>query len=188
MQGDIEFEAKKLVKKLINTTTAYGHIPALLIYTYKNSKDKNALYCKNDQIIQLLVNKKVIRVINRIKKNKVTIKYKVSPRRNFAEDFLNIIQLEDFSWNKKTGIWIYKKNSRRFKTSGGSYRLVDLFMSNPNQKIDSTKIIATYYDGKTGSQPFDKTKVNNAIRDIKKNLEIPKKHFVPTGKGYIFSP
>ena len=110
--------------------------------------------------------------------------FKVSFRRNEAEEFLYVICHGDFSWDKRDGTWTYKDRSYPFKLGTGQYRLINLFMENQNTHFTEDEIITTY-----SSKREDDIKrlTNDLIKEIRRPLKIPKKHFIP-GDGYIFKP
>lgn len=188
MDNAVRNETISLVKNLLKITPPTGKVPALIIQPCSKIKqnDSNVICYSNPHVIDFLVSKGVLRVINILKKDATqgNFSYKVSFRRNKAEDFLYVIHHGDFSWDKRDGTWIYKSRSYPFKLGTGQYRLINLFMENPNTHFTEDEIIKTYSSSR---EDAIKRLANDLIKEIRRPLKIPKKHFIP-GDGYIFKP
>lgn len=188
MDNAVQKEAISLVEKLLRITSPIGELSAIVIYPCVKVRpsDSDTPCYSNPHIIDFLVAKRVLRVINILKKNATPkdFSYKVSFRRNEAEDFLYVIRHGDFSWDNRDGTWTYKDRSYPYKLGTGQYRLVDMFMKNPNAHFTDDEIITTY-----NSSREDDTRrlANDLIKEIRKPLKLPKEHFIP-GDGYIFKP
>ena len=186
MDNAVHNEAISLVKKLLRITSPPGKLSALVIHPCVKVRpsDSNTPCYSNPHVVDFLVSKSVIRVINILKKDAKDFSYKVSFRRNAAEDFLFIIRHGDFSWDKRDGTWSYRDRPYTFKLGTGQFRLIGLFMENPNAHFTENEIITTYNSGR---QDAIKRLANDLIKEIRRPLKIPKKHFIP-GDGYIFKP
>lgn len=189
MDNAVNSEAIYLVKKLLGVTPPAGKIPPLIIQPRNKvtRNTRNAICYSNPSVIDFLVSKSVIRVINILKINDTTPKdfsYKVLFRRNEAEEFLYVIRHGDFSWDKRDGTWTYKDRSHSFKLGTGQYKLINLFMEKPNTHFTEDEIITTYSSSREDAV---KRLANDLIKEIRKPLKIPKEHFIP-GDGYIFIP
>ncbi|MBI4100801.1 hypothetical protein HY439_03645 [Candidatus Microgenomates bacterium] len=188
MDSQIYREAKKLTKLLLDTSNPKGKVPAVkIIPCSKTTKGSKKIPCYvNPQTMTLLYSEGVLKLINTLKKNKDSSKfaYKVSLRRDKAEDFLFLIKNGDFSLDTRFGTWSYKDRSYIFKKGTGQYRLVDMFMKNPNRHFSEDEIISTYI---TSRKDAPKRLANDLIKEIKAPLKIPKKYFVASN-GYTFRP
>jgi hypothetical protein len=178
-------EAVKLAQKLLDNTSPTEKLSPIHIFPC-DPNSSNMLCYDNHQAIDLLVARGVIKVINDIKNVRGNIlKSKVSFRRNRAENFLHSIIHGDFAWDKRYGIWGYKNASCTVKPGTGQYKLVDMFMNNPDIETTDKKIIEIY--GRRRPTDAKRTK-NDLIEGLKKLLKIPKEYFIPTENGYIFRP
>jgi hypothetical protein len=187
MDNEISKEAKEIALHLLNITPE-ARIPALKLYP-KHATIKQEFsvpFFLNYLSVYYLKEKEVIKIINIIKKglNHNDYVYKISFRRDKAIEFLYIIHLGNFIWDKRDGLWTYKDRSHRFKPDSGQYRLIDMFMENPNKYFSEREIIETYI---TDRKDAPKRVINDLIKEIKKPLKIPKEHFLP-GDGYAFKP
>lgn len=191
---DIEIEARKLVRKLLQaslpeskrTLTLLDEFPLTLPYTsIIRGREIGVI---SEDTIKFLIGKDVLVLHKTLESSneypqrptKFIVSYKQKP----AEDFLHIITHGDFSWDKRDGLWSYKNESHSFRLGTGQYRLINMFMESPSQHFSEEEIINTYSPNRDA---VIKRVANDLIKEIKKPLGIPQEHFI-SGDGYTFKP